>query len=113
MSLKLLWQKIQDVEPLIWWAYGFAILFIGGLIFLAQGCGLLPPVRETAETLNRTVQSIDSDGSGAISMQEIIQYCLLGWLGGRGAETAGKIGVKRIRNGRKRNDRSNPASGDA
>jgi hypothetical protein len=113
MSLKHLWKTIQETEPIIWIAYALGILFVGGMVFMAQGCGLFRSASETADTLNRTVQSVDRDGSGAISMQEIIQYCVGGWIAGRATETVGKIGVKRIRNGRKSNDTACRESGDS
>ncbi len=108
-----LWKKILETNGIVYIAYGVGILIIGLLIWVLQGCGLFTPVRETAETLNRTVQAIDQDGSGVISMQEIIQYCIGGWIAGRATETVGKIGVKRIRNGRRRNDTASSESGNS
>ncbi len=108
-----LWQKIQETDVIIYLAYAVAILVIGVLIWSLQGCGMLDSLTDTVHTLDHTLKEIDKDSSGSISMQEIIQYCLLGWVGGRGVETAGKIGVKRFRNGRQRNDRSSSAGSDA
>lgn len=105
--MKNLWQKIQDVEPIIFFAYAFAILFIGGLVIMSlQSCELVRSLTGTASVVKDTLTEADTDGSGTISMQEILTYCLMGWASGRGAETAGKFGAKRLRNGRKRNERT-------
>lgn len=107
-NLKSLWKGIQDTEPIIWIAYAMGILFIGGLVLMAQGCALVEALTGTADKVNDTLEAVDTDGSGTISMQEILQYCLYGWLGGRVTETAGKLGVKKFRHGRKQSgDRTN------
>ncbi len=111
--MKHLWQKIQETDAIIWIAWAVGILFLGGVIFMSQGCELVRSLTGTASVAHDTVKSIDTDGSGVISMQEIIQYCFAGWVAGRATETAGKLGVKKIRNGRKRNDRATPASSDS
>lgn len=111
--MKSLWNRIQETDAIVWISWAVGIIFLGGMLLMAQGCELVKALTGTATTLDNTVQSIDKDGSGVISMQEIIQYCFLGWVGGRATETAGKMGVKRIRNGRQRNDRPRPETSDA
>ena len=102
--MKNLWQKIQDVEPIIWIAWTMGILFVGGMVLFAPGCGIAEPVRKTVDTLNNTVQSVDQDGSGTISMMEILSY-LIGYDMMKSGGLAGaKKGIQRFRNGRKRND---------
>lgn len=109
-----LWQKILETDAVIYIAYSFGIVIVGLIAWLLQSCGgLVESLTDTAHMLDHTLKEIDRDSSGAISMQEIIQYCLLGWVGGRGAETAGRMGVKRFKNGRQRNDRSSSASSEA
>ncbi len=49
---------------------------------------------ETATVVNNTVKEIDADGSGSISMVEIIGWMFAGWAGGRVTEQGVKVVAK-------------------
>lgn len=109
--LKNLWNQIQDADPLYAITYAMAILTIGIIVALSVSCAAVRDTSEIVAIVKETMKGIDQDGSGSISMTEIIQYCVGGWVAGRATETAGKLGVKKFRHGRKQSgDRSNEHS---
>ncbi len=82
-----------------------AMLFLSAIAFaVATSCGafgLIEATKETAEAasetatvVNNTVKEIDADGSGSISMVEIIGWMFAGWAGGRVAEQGVKVAAK-------------------
>jgi hypothetical protein len=94
-------------------AYAMAILFIGGMIFMSQGCAAVRDTSEIVATVKATMAEVDRDGSGSISAMEIVMY-LIGYDMTKKGGAAGLKGVARFRNGRKqRNNQADENSGSA
>lgn len=81
-----------------------AAILITCLVGMCSGCGVLGGASDAARgagTVGRTLDGMDGDRDGTISFIELLTYILGGYFGGRTLESAGKFGVRKIKNGHK------------